>query len=88
MTSPFNVLDDADFDLAVDGAVFGKFLQQGQICMITNRLICRAPCFRRCRARPGEKNSGLGRFGHDWIIEEFTTDHWISVPHQSRQFPF
>ncbi len=21
----------------------------------------------------GEKNSGLGRFGGDWIIEEFTT---------------
>ncbi|WP_447598315.1 aldehyde dehydrogenase family protein [Nitrospira sp. Nam80] len=36
----------------------------------------------------GEKNSGLGRFGGDWIIEEFTTDHWVSVQHQPRQFPF
>jgi aldehyde dehydrogenase (NAD+) len=36
----------------------------------------------------GEKNSGLGRFGGDWIIEEFTTDHWISVQHTPRQFPF
>jgi aldehyde dehydrogenase (NAD+) len=37
--SPFVVLDDADLDLAVDAAVFGKFLHQGQICMIANRFI-------------------------------------------------
>lgn len=36
----------------------------------------------------GEKNSGLGRFGGDWTIEEFTTDHWVGVQHQPRQFPF
>jgi aldehyde dehydrogenase (NAD+) len=27
----------------------------------------------------GEKNSGLGRFNGKWIVEEFTTDHFISV---------
>ncbi|NOJ36865.1 aldehyde dehydrogenase family protein [Agrobacterium vitis] len=27
----------------------------------------------------GEKNSGLGRFNGKWAIEEFTTDHFISV---------
>lgn len=27
----------------------------------------------------GEKNSGLGRFNGHWIIEEFTTDHFISL---------
>ncbi len=27
----------------------------------------------------GEKNSGLGRFGGDWIIHEFTRDHWITI---------
>ncbi len=27
----------------------------------------------------GEKNSGLGRFGGEWIIHEFTRDHWITV---------
>src|SRR5690606_4989443 len=37
--SPFVVLDDADLDRAVDAAVFGKFLHQGQICMIANRFI-------------------------------------------------
>jgi aldehyde dehydrogenase (NAD+) len=35
----------------------------------------------------GEKNSGLGRFGGDWAIHEFTTDHWISVQMQPRPFP-
>jgi aldehyde dehydrogenase (NAD+) len=37
--SPFVVLDDADLDQVIDGAVFGKFLHQGQICMIVNRFI-------------------------------------------------
>jgi aldehyde dehydrogenase (NAD+) len=36
----------------------------------------------------GEKASGLGRFGGDWAIDEFTTDHWISVQHSPRAFPF
>jgi acyl-CoA reductase-like NAD-dependent aldehyde dehydrogenase len=36
----------------------------------------------------GEKASGLGRFGGHWAIEEFTTDHWISVQHTPRTFPF
>jgi aldehyde dehydrogenase (NAD+) len=36
----------------------------------------------------GEKNSGLGRFGGEWAIEEFTTDHWITVQHTRRQYPF
>ncbi|QDK77531.1 aldehyde dehydrogenase family protein [Spirosoma sp. KCTC 42546] len=35
----FMVLDDADVDKAVDGAVFGRFLHQGQVCMATNRII-------------------------------------------------
>ena len=37
--TPFVVLGDADLELAVDAALFGKFLHQGQICMITNRFI-------------------------------------------------
>lgn len=27
----------------------------------------------------GEKNSGLGRFNGKWVVEEFTTDHFISI---------
>ena len=37
--SPFVVLADADLERAAEAAVFGKFLHQGQICMITNRFI-------------------------------------------------
>ncbi len=37
--SPHVILEDADLGLAVDAAVFGKFLHQGQICMATNRII-------------------------------------------------
>lgn len=36
---PFVVLDDADIDQAVKAGIFGKFLHQGQICMMTNRFI-------------------------------------------------
>ncbi|WP_458735274.1 aldehyde dehydrogenase family protein [Zobellella taiwanensis] len=36
----------------------------------------------------GEKSSGLGRFNGEWAIEEFTTDHWISVQYEPRRYPF
>ena len=35
----FVVLDDADVDKAVEAAVFGKFMHQGQICMAINRIL-------------------------------------------------
>ena len=37
--APFIVLDDADIDGAVNAAVFGAFLYQGQICMSTERFV-------------------------------------------------
>ena len=36
----------------------------------------------------GEKNSGIGRFGGDWIIQEFTADHWVTTQHTQRSYPF
>lgn len=36
---PFVVLSDADVDRAVEAAIFGKYLHQGQICIIANRFI-------------------------------------------------
>jgi len=36
----------------------------------------------------GEKNSGLGRFGSEGLIHELTTEHWMSVQHVPRQYPF
>jgi aldehyde dehydrogenase (NAD+) len=35
-----------------------------------------------------EKNSGLGRFGGEWIIHEFTREHWITVRHEKTAYPF
>jgi aldehyde dehydrogenase (NAD+) len=36
----------------------------------------------------GEKNSGLGRFNSEWVIEEFTRDHLITLQHTPKHFPF
>ncbi|QWA11968.1 aldehyde dehydrogenase family protein [Sodalis ligni] len=36
----------------------------------------------------GEKNSGLGRFGAQGLIDDLTTEHWISVQSTRRQYPF
>jgi len=37
--APLVVLDDADLDAAVDAAAFGAFVNSGQVCMSTERLI-------------------------------------------------
>lgn len=37
--APMVVLDDADLDAAVNAATFGAFLNQGQICMSTERIV-------------------------------------------------
>ncbi len=37
--APMIILDDADLEGAVNGAAFGAFMNQGQICMSTERII-------------------------------------------------
>jgi aldehyde dehydrogenase (NAD+) len=34
----------------------------------------------------GEKSSGVGRFGGQWAVDEFTTEQWISVQHEAREY--
>jgi aldehyde dehydrogenase (NAD+) len=34
----------------------------------------------------GEKPSGIGRFGGDWAIEEFTTDHRLGIQRTRRDY--
>lgn len=34
----------------------------------------------------GEKDSGLGRFNGEWVLEEFSTLKWLSVQHKRRQY--
>lgn len=36
----------------------------------------------------GEKNSGIGRFNGEWVLEEFTRTHWISMQHEPREYLF
>ena len=37
--SPFIVLDDANLEAAVDAALYGAFMNQGQLCMSTEKII-------------------------------------------------
>src|SRR5262249_46203450 len=37
--APLVILDDADLDAAVNAAAFGAFMNQGQICMSTERIV-------------------------------------------------
>jgi len=41
--SPLVVLQDADIPAAVNAAAFGAFMNQGQICMSTERIVVEAP---------------------------------------------
>jgi aldehyde dehydrogenase (NAD+) len=63
--SPLVVLADADLDLAVEAAVFGKFLHQGQICMIANRLVVEAPIYDEFVDRFAARVKGLKMNGPD-----------------------
>lgn len=36
----------------------------------------------------GEKNSGLGRFNGEWVMEEFTRTQWITTRDEVPVFPF
>lgn len=49
--APLVVLADADLAAAVEAAVLGKFLHQGQICMAVNRIIVEAPLYDEFLAR-------------------------------------
>ena len=57
--SPFVVLDDANLEQAVNTAIFGKFLHQGQICMAINRIIVDAKVYDAFVERFTERAKGL-----------------------------
>ena len=57
--SPFVVLADADVESAVDAAVAGKFLHQGQICMAINRIIVEEPLVEQFTSRFVERVKAL-----------------------------
>jgi acyl-CoA reductase-like NAD-dependent aldehyde dehydrogenase len=35
----------------------------------------------------GEHESGLGRFGGEWVMDEMTRVQWVTVQHEPRQYP-
>lgn len=65
--APMIILDDADIDAAVNGAIFGAFANMGQICMSTERLIVQEKVadefVSKLAARAGKLTSGDPR-GH------------------------
>lgn len=57
--SPLVILDDANIEGAVNAASFGCFMNQGQICMSTERLIVHEAIADDFVARLGERVNGL-----------------------------
>jgi acyl-CoA reductase-like NAD-dependent aldehyde dehydrogenase len=57
--APLVVLDDADLDEAVKAAAFGAFMNQGQICMSTERIIVVDAVAHEFAARFKEKVGGM-----------------------------
>ncbi len=57
--APFLVLDDADLDQAVQAAAFGAFLNQGQICMSTERFVVDAAVADAFVSKLAAKAAGL-----------------------------
>jgi acyl-CoA reductase-like NAD-dependent aldehyde dehydrogenase len=57
--APLIVLDDADLDEAVKAAAFGAFMNAGQICMSTERIIVIEPVADEFARRLGEKAAAM-----------------------------
>jgi len=57
--APLIVLDDADIEGAVNAAIFGAFMNQGQICMSTERIIVQESIADAFVARLAERAAGL-----------------------------
>ncbi|MEV5958846.1 aldehyde dehydrogenase [Streptomyces sp. NPDC051987] len=57
--APMLVLADADLDTAVDAACFGAFMNQGQICMSTERIIVDRSVAAEFSARLAERAAAL-----------------------------
>jgi acyl-CoA reductase-like NAD-dependent aldehyde dehydrogenase len=80
--APLLVLDDADLDEAVKAAAFGAFMNQGQICMSTERIIvveAVADAFvEKFAAKAGSMPAGDPREGTTplgAVIDRKTVDH-------------
>ncbi len=57
--APLIVLDDADIDAAVNAAAFGAYMNQGQICMSTERIVVDEKVADEFVSRLSKKAAGL-----------------------------
>lgn len=57
--APFIVLDDADLDRAIDGAIFGKYRNAGQTCICVNRFLVHESFAQEFSERLVERAKGL-----------------------------
>jgi acyl-CoA reductase-like NAD-dependent aldehyde dehydrogenase len=84
--APLLVLEDADLDEAVKAAAFGAFMNQGQICMSTERIIVVEPVAeefaRRFAAKARSMTSGDPREGKTplgAVVDRKTVQHVNSL---------
>ena len=65
--SPNIFFADADFEAAVDGALFGVFLNQGEVCSAGSRILVERPIYKQVRR--GDGREGARHHGSDrrWI---------------------
>jgi acyl-CoA reductase-like NAD-dependent aldehyde dehydrogenase len=80
--APLIVLDDADLDEAVKAAAFGAFMNQGQICMSTERIIVVDAVADAFAAKFKEKVGGMivgdpreGNTPLGAVVDQKTVDH-------------
>jgi succinate-semialdehyde dehydrogenase/glutarate-semialdehyde dehydrogenase len=57
--APFIVFDDADLDLAVEGAVNSKFRNGGQTCVCANRILVQAGIYEAFAAKLASQVAGM-----------------------------
>ena len=58
--NPMVILKDADINKAVEGAVHGMFIFQGQICMAASRIYVERPVFKEFVEKFSDAANGLG----------------------------
>ena len=57
--SPNIFFADADFEAAVDGALFGVFINQGEVCSAGSRVLVQRPIYKRMLDAMVEKSRGI-----------------------------
>jgi acyl-CoA reductase-like NAD-dependent aldehyde dehydrogenase len=84
--APLIVLEDADLDEAVNAAAFGAFMNQGQICMSTERIIVVDAIADAFAEKFGAKASGLacgdpreGKTPLGAVVDQKTVSHVNSL---------